>query len=1119
MEVILDHCEGIPQGALLSIKWGETKRQAAASKIGQPFRFSDAPSQPLPMKVEILKPVGDAKLVDIDPAKETFVVDLGENMKVRLRQREMKELQRPTVDIKSAAEGRGLPTGKMHLAQQAASYLEEHDLVRTFQDILHGLLISKPKDPHSFVEAHFNKARQVKGNSGGYGGPEPPVSDFGSNNSRKDSLASNPGKSNTHRRGSVRANMRTQQQAQQPNPASAKVDTLLMTLQAASDNLALVMPLLPAEFRATIESDELKAECEQHFRVLDKEDRGELTSDDLIDVIVYLTQGKQEAVTSEQCRKFTDMFDTDEDGLININEFINMVQFVSVAGFLETPEGQKLVQSAMVQEMEYQEFIRMIEADKERLWSIIPFLPQHVVDFVTSAEFQADCVKQFQDLDVDKSGSLEPKELIPVIQQISEARDMVITEEKCKQFTALFDSLGTGVIVQEEFIEFAQFLTVMNFLTNTVEGQGIAQQAGAITSEADKLRQRIMMLENEPAQMQSVLRDLPKPIMQEFTSSKFEKACREGFQAVLEGRGERSRQSIAPGALVPVIQQLLQGYTFIVPENQINYFTSCFDKDSKNSVTSDEFVSLARYVIVLGLLTYQLDNQEILVADALMGAQKTEEMLRYLKSGTEQVWELIPFLPQELVDELRSSEFEKDCLGKFKELDIDGSGALEPRELMPIIKDLSETHEQVLTDDHCRRFVDIFDVKRNGVINKDEFVQFVQFMMIMSYMETPEGMQQMQAAEESTSVSASIKSVEALLQELERDRHSAQKIIPLLPNDIYKQLTSKEFVAECKQQFKELDKDNSGNLEPSELFDVIVDLSSAHPYAVSLDQCERFTRIFDLRGDGKLHQDEFLDFVRFLCVMSYLHSEGGKAAAQEALAVLEDSKRIEDLIEAMTQNREAMHKVVPYLPQWLRTDLMSEKFALECDAFFGDLDKDRNGTLDAQELFPVVQSLCEASSMSLDADQCKRFANIFDLNGDGLISRDEFQDFATFMIMLSFLESQEGQLTLAISESDMAEQMNGSHLGGPQGKPPPSTPQDLDRDFEQDMPTPASPEHLAVDCEFYKNKSEKLTAENDKMRQRMNGLEDIVRNLQRQMEEQEQKLRHAQLDLRAAGRM
>ena len=76
-------------------------------------------------------------------------------------------------------------------------------------------------------------------------------------------------------------------------------------------------------------------------------------------------------------------------------------------------------------------------------------------------------------------------------------------------------------------------------------------------------------------------------------------------------------------------------------------------------------------------------------------------------------------------------------------------------------------------------------------------------------------------------------------------------------------------------------------------------------------RCQEFTKIFDLTGDGVILQSEFLDFGRFLFVVSYLHSEQGQAAASEAAKVLADSRRIEDLLEALERDREAVQQVRP----------------------------------------------------------------------------------------------------------------------------------------------------------------------------------------------------------------
>ncbi|CAL1142791.1 unnamed protein product [Cladocopium goreaui] len=168
----------------------------------------------------------------------------------------------------------------------------------------------------------------------------------------------------------------------------------------------------------------------------------------------------------------------------------------------------------------------------------------------------------------------------------------------------------------------------------------------------------------------------------------------------------------------------------------------------------------------------------------------------------------------------------------------------------------------------------------------------------------------------------------------------------------------------------------------------------------------------------------------------------------------------------------------------------------------------------------MVRNMADAHSMALDLDQCKRFASIFDDNGDGLIELDEFVTFSRFMIVMAFLHSQEGELTLSIAmEPDAVAQMNG--MGSSAGGVPPGTPQQMPMEMPmepaEEPASPTSPAHLAVDCEFYKKKSDKLMEENENMRERLRALEEAVRALQGVVEEQDIKLRHAEVDLRASG--
>eukprot|EP00933_Yihiella_yeosuensis_P023864 TRINITY_DN18541_c0_g1_i1.p1 TRINITY_DN18541_c0_g1~~TRINITY_DN18541_c0_g1_i1.p1 ORF type:complete len:681 (-),score=174.89 TRINITY_DN18541_c0_g1_i1:94-2136(-) len=675
--------------------------------------------------------------------------------------------------------------------------------------------------------------------------------------------------------------------------------------------------------------------------------------------------------------------------------------------------------------------------------------------------------------------------------------------------------------MRDEFVEFAQFLTVMNFLTNTVEGQQISKRAD-VEKDYDKTQQLIGTLIQDPSLVGSVMQQLPKAFCAELASTSFSVACDEAFLAAAGG----ADVELGYDAIVDLVEKLDKDHPYKQKREHYEVFTTNY-LQGKSRIRAPDFYFLVRYVIIMSYLQYQSENQGSLVANVMMGEEKLQRMLDQLKKGADTVWDMVPFIPTDLTDALTSKKFEEQCDEDFRKLDEDNSGVLEPMELLPVLQALTEAHSLALTESHCIQFVDIFDVQRNGVITRQEFVQFVRFMMIMAFLETEEGQQVSLEAE----VSKGTSMVEGLLRQLEKDRTTIQKVMSLLPEDIFKQLTSDEFVLHCRQVFSDLDKDKTGVLRPHELIPVIVDMSSAKAYAVTREQCERFTTIFDLHGDGVLRPDEFLDFARFVFVMNFLKSEEGKAQAEAALKVMGESKRIDDLIDTIKKDRQAVAMVVPYLPDWLRNDLLSDHFVSECRNFFTELDKDKSGSLDPSELFPVILSLAETNKMALDSQQCKQFSELFDDNQDNLISIEEFVNFARFIIVMGFLDSKEGQDTLASAHASTSPPppppgtapalVSAGSLGNDCESPMRTAPIEITPSMMEAASTlggggPTSPAHLAVDLDFYKDKSEKLTNENDAMRQRMNNLEDLVRKMQTQMEEQAQRLRHAEVDLQAS---
>mmetsp|Transcript_29382 Transcript_29382/g.84461 ORF Transcript_29382/g.84461 Transcript_29382/m.84461 type:complete len:1046 (+) Transcript_29382:73-3210(+) len=1042
MEVVLEKSEGVPEGAVLSIKVGDTKRQAPVSNLGQAFRFTPL-AQGLPVEVEILLPAAPAKTSIL--GAEEVVLDFGGDMKVSLSQREVREVPRPQVDVVGAAGGFGYTPGKIKAAQQAAAYLEEYDLIKLFQEMLHGLLVSKPEDPFSLIEEQVGRARRLATPV-----PEPP-SDFDvASAPLQDPRALEPvvesGSESSvgpDRKARVRLARR-----EAPDDAQSKVDTLLMALQSAQDNIVLVKPFLPADLRAFVDSTDLKEDCKKRFEDFDTKKEGRLRPSDLVPVMQELTQTNISSITESQCRKFLYMFDMDHDELLSVEEFTYLIQSVIIGGFLESPEGHKIIEMAMVEENHFNEFLCMIEADKERLWSVLPFLPKWLVEHVTSVEFRNSCDEHFELLDVDKSGNLEPVELIHVIRTLSEAHSLTIDEEKSRRFTSLFDPHENGYIRKEDFVEFAQFVTVMSFLGGSSDGPLLRDQADHF-EESRRLSGILAMLEEEPDRFDEVLRELPQTLVAELSVAAFKDDCDKAFDAV-----DKTHLGLLPSTdLVSAICALGQRFVFDVNEGECAKYVSSWARDGFN-ITKAEFLQMAKYALIMAFLRDSKAKQDNFEAELALGQEKVGQLMAALKEGVDQIADIIPFLPREFLDMLFTDEFAAQCNNDFKDLDRDSSGVLEPQELLPIILNMVKAQKLHLTEEHAQQFVDIFDAEGNGVISEGEFGNLVRFMMIMAFMQTEDG----QKAEESMRLAKGQEGVQELLRLLGQDRTAIDKVRPVLPPDVFEKLTG----------------------------------DTASPN-------------YQLRPEGA-------------------------KAVNDALRILADSKKIEDLLDSLEKDRRDVKRVIPYLPEWLRQDVLSERFTTECLQYFQELDKDGNGTLETEELFPLVLSLSHAHPMSLDVEQCRRFSAIFDDAKNGVITKDEFVEFSRFLIIMGYLRSQEGQQVLdSTSEVLFSSQPTEGTVPAPSATPALAadtlevTPMGYSNVTEDALvygqlgSSPSSPAHLAVDCDFYQRKSERLSAENEELRSRLSSLEVLVRQLEKKMEEQGRSLRHAEVDLRANG--
>jgi Ca2+-binding EF-hand superfamily protein len=1131
MELILQKAEGVPENGVLSIKVGETKRQGPVSKIGQPFRFSSSLAEPLPMKVEILTQAAPEQNLKLDPMQSTVDIHFGGDMKLTLGQREAPELKRPLADVKDMTKSTGIATDKLHMAQSAAAYLEQYDLVRTFQDILHGLLISKPADPFAYLEEHVARAKALGSAdvtpspptvplhprpvppAGPAPPPRPGAASHGSSPAPSKQCSSPRSASSKN---GARASRRISAVSEN------KVEALLEILHRTSKNLPLILPLLPLEFQEMLTSQELEDECKKQFKALDSNNTGKLVPAQLVPVIVQLSTANEHSVSAEMCKKFVDIFDSNEDGAIQNEEFTMLTQFVIIAAHLETPEGQTILAQAEMEEKRFEELLAVLEADRDRLIDVIPFLPDWLVMHLSSEKFMEECEARFEALDVDGSGTLEPLELLPVVLKLSKANPATVNHDKCRRFVQVFDVYGTGVIARDEFIDFAQFMAVVNFLNTTVEGYQVAT-ASMDYADHKQICEDIRVIKEDPKKLDAA-KSLPKGLQSVLMSKTFASRCKEGFIIL-----DKSRRGVLDfESFYPVLQKLCADYPVKLDEQSYKEYMSKYDKEKRGTVSIGKAVELARYVVALGYLCACRDWHDRSVKNS---RERIEELLYFLKAHKDQIADIIPFLPGELKDELVSPEFAENCKEEFKRVDKDGSGVLEPKELIPLILQLSEAHQLALDYDHVLEFVALFDTLKNGVLTLTEFIEFAGFMVIVGYLESADG----RVVQEVSEIYKGPRQVDDLLLVLQQDRKTIHKVIPLLPQEVFDEITSPQLIANCQERFARLDVDKNGVLSPEELFPIVVDLAQAHPYAINQDHCVNFTKIFDVRGDGVIHEDEFIEFARFLCIMSYLQSAEGQEKVTDAFKILDDSQMIEDLLAQLKADKKHFRKIMPYLPEDMQDELLSKRFASKCTEKFKKLDKDDNGTLDPIELFPVVLEMAHANQYALDFDQCKRFTAIFDDEKTGVISRQEFVNLARFLLVMSYLQTEDGkkvlQTALAAYDEDKEkrrmERVGSKEVAGmktklsPQEKPPPTG------EIDTRMPTAgeivasgseAKERHLMVELDFYQQKADKLTLENEALRTKTFELEERLRRVEASMEEQAMLLKHAEIELQSPAR-
>ena len=264
--------------------------------------------------------------------------------------------------------------------------------------------------------------------------------------------------------------------------------------------------------------------------------------------------------------------------------------------------------------------------------------------------------------------------------------------------------------------------------------------------------------------------------------------------------------------------------------------------------------------------------------------------------------------------------------------------------------------------------------------------------------------------------------VESLIERVVEDRALVDELREELPPALQDTLASAEFVGMCMDKFDALDTDLSGVLEADELSPLMVEMlgEGGGEASLTLDQCTRFSSLFDRDGDGTIDRGEFYHLVVFVVVLNYLESlreaeaemaEAADLARGEAVEeVFKDTQRVTSMLENLARNTRLVDDMLLRLPRDLQAVIGSPQFTELVEQRFDALDTDRSNTLDADELYEVMCDLTGDLSYSVTRDHCDKFVHIFNTSGSGAdgtaetLDRVDFERFCRFMVVAAHLE-------------------------------------------------------------------------------------------------------------------
>jgi Ca2+-binding EF-hand superfamily protein len=238
--------------------------------------------------------------------------------------------------------------------------------------------------------------------------------------------------------------------------------------------------------------------------------------------------------------------------------------------------------------------------------------------------------------------------------------------------------------------------------------------------------------------------------------------------------------------------------------------------------------------------------------------EMTEELyFEVIRSGVASVDLLLAHCPPSIVHYVRGDEFATYARSAYTELDADGSGTIEPSELLPVLKTMAEGAGMVLDNEErwAKTFLEIFDADGNGHLSLHEYVELLTFFVVSkAAMDCGVDIGEVCAEGE----------FKMMLRRKELDNQLENVRVGIKNDDFSLKVLEKKFSKElpafkalAKEEFAKLDRDGNGTLDASEFRTVLLTMIKAETWAVTEQHVASMMATFDLNKNGKISFAEF----------------------------------------------------------------------------------------------------------------------------------------------------------------------------------------------------------------------------------------------------------------------